>query len=75
MSDRHAALLLTTVHLPQLVTGFGTVLLDMPRHHIVTKSSAKNESTFISTILPGHYFLTVLSFATVDLTVFIDRPL
>ena len=57
--------------------GFGTVLLDklMPRHHIVTKSSAKNESTFISTILPGHYFLTVLSFATVDLTVFIDRPL
>jgi len=31
MSDSHAALLLVAVHLPQLVPGFGTVLLKMPR--------------------------------------------
>jgi len=31
MSDSHAALLLVAVHLPQLVPGFGTVLLKMSR--------------------------------------------
>ena len=29
MSDRHTSLLLVTVHLPQLVPGFGTVFLKM----------------------------------------------
>ena len=71
MSDRHAALLLLTVHLTHLVSGFGTVYLKMSRlHHIFTNISAKSESTFISTILSGHYFVLSLSFVTVDLAVF-----